>query len=76
MKKIDHLVTTHFHIDHFRRRGGHLRGVLMPTGQVDDKAIPETDPDIPPSKTRWPIAIQPLSRFSRGRRAARFTPET
>src|SRR6185295_11757048 len=43
LKKIDHLVLTHFHIDHFG--GAAELAQLMPIGTVHDKGIPETDPD-------------------------------
>ena len=62
LKKIDHLVTTHFHVDHFG--GAAELAALMPIGQVHDRGIPETDPDIPAGKTRWPIAIQPYRDFA------------
>ncbi len=62
LMKIDHLVTTHFHVDHFG--GAAELAALMPIGQVHDRGIPETDPDIPPGKTRWPIAIQPYRDFA------------
>jgi competence protein ComEC len=43
LKKIDHLMITHFHIDHFGG-AGELAG-LMPVGTVYDKGLPEKDPD-------------------------------
>ena len=52
LKKIDHLVTTHFHVDHFG--GAAELSALIPIGQVHDKGIPETDPDNRPNDTRWP----------------------
>src|SRR6185436_18148424 len=43
LKKIDHLMITHFHVDHF---GGAAEvAELMPVGTVYDKGVPETDPD-------------------------------
>lgn len=66
LKKIDFLVTTHFHIDHF---GGaaELAG-LMPIGAVCDKGIPETNPDNNPKDTRWPLLIKPYRDIKADRR--------
>src|SRR5437016_8441729 len=43
LKKIDFLVTTHFHIDHFG--GAAELSQLMPIGAVYDNGIPEHNPD-------------------------------
>ncbi|MGB8168243.1 MAG: MBL fold metallo-hydrolase [Chthoniobacteraceae bacterium] len=61
LKKIDHLVTTHFHVDHFG--GAAELSALIPIGQVHDKGIPETDPDARADNTRWPITIAPYRNF-------------
>jgi competence protein ComEC len=61
LKKIDHLITTHFHVDHFG--GAAELSALIPIGQVHDKGIPDTDPDGRPSNTRWPITIAPYRNF-------------
>ncbi len=61
LKKIDHLVTTHFHIDHFG--GAAELAALIPIGQVYDIGIPETDPDNNPGNLRWPITVQPYRNF-------------
>ena len=61
LKKIDHLVTTHFHVDHFG--GAAELSALIPIGQVHDKGIPDTDPDVPPGKISWAIASQPYRNF-------------
>jgi beta-lactamase superfamily II metal-dependent hydrolase len=61
LKKIDHLVTTHFHVDHFG--GAAELAALIPIGQVHDNGIPETDPDNNPNNTRWPITISPYRNF-------------
>ncbi len=57
LKKIDHYVTTHFHIDHF---GGaaELAG-LLPIGQVWDNGIPEKDPDGGANTESWLATIKP-----------------
>lgn len=57
LKRIDHYVTTHFHIDHFG--GASQLATLMPLGQVYDNGIPETDPDGNPRNTRWPLLSKP-----------------
>ena len=57
LKKIDHYVTTHFHIDHF---GGIAElSQLIPIGIVYDKGVPEVNPDNNPKDTRWPLLIKP-----------------
>ena len=61
LKKIDHLVTTHFHVDHFG--GAAELAALIPIGQVHDKGIPETNPDNRPDDKRWPITIAPYRNF-------------
>jgi len=61
LKKIDHLITTHFHVDHFG--GAAELSALIPIGHVHDKGIPETDPDGRPNNTRWPITIAPYRNF-------------
>lgn len=61
LKKIDHLITTHFHVDHFG--GAAELSALIPIGQVHDKGIPETDPDNRPNNARWPITIAPYRHF-------------
>jgi beta-lactamase superfamily II metal-dependent hydrolase len=61
LKKIDHLITTHFHTDHFG--GAAELSALIPIGQVHDKGIPETDPDGNAGNTRWPITIAPYRNF-------------
>ena len=43
LKRIDHYVTTHFHVDHF---GGAAEvAAQLPLAHVWDNGIPETDPD-------------------------------
>ena len=45
IEQIDHLITTHFHIDHFG--GAADLGKLMPIVNVWDNGIPEKNPDNP-----------------------------
>ena len=61
LKKIDHLIITHFHTDHFG--GAAELSALMPIGQVHDKGVPENDPDGRPDKGRWAIASAPYRGF-------------
>ena len=48
LKKIDHLVTTHMHVDHFG--GAAELGKLMPIGVVYNNGVPEIDPDGNPDR--------------------------
>jgi competence protein ComEC len=57
LKKIDHLITTHWHVDHFG--GAAELSALIPIGQVHDKGIPDTDPDGRPDAARWKISSTP-----------------
>jgi competence protein ComEC len=61
LKKIDHLIITHFHTDHYG--GAAELSALMPIGQVHDKGVPENDPDGRPDKGRWAIASAPYRGF-------------
>lgn len=53
LKQIDHLVTTHFHLDHFG--GAAPLAELMPIIQIYDKGIPDSLPEDPDFASR----IQP-----------------
>ena len=66
LKKIDHYVTTHFHLDHFG--GAAELAALMPIGQVYDNGIPTTNPDHNPADTRWVLTIKPYRDFTAERR--------
>src|SRR5687768_9476128 len=61
LQRIDHLIITHFHTDHYG--GAAELAALMPIGQVHDKGIPEADPDGRPDKGRWAIASAPYRGF-------------
>ena len=57
LKRIDHVIITHFHIDHF---GGLAElAALMPIGTLYDKGIPEGSPDGRPQDMRWTLASRP-----------------
>lgn len=66
LKQVDHLVTTHFHIDHFGGAAELAR--LVPIANVWDKGIPETNPDNNPGDTRWPLMIKPYREMEAGKR--------
>lgn len=53
LKQIDHLIVTHFHIDHY---GGVAElGALMPIANLWDNGLPDTDPD-GNRQSNWPLA--------------------
>jgi beta-lactamase superfamily II metal-dependent hydrolase len=57
LKRIDHYVTTHFHVDHFG--GAAELAALIPIGTVWDNGIPDKDPDGNPDNARWQLASKP-----------------
>src|SRR5687767_6982256 len=61
LKRIDHYVTTHFHIDHFG--GAAELSTKIPVGTVWDNGIPETDPDGGTNTQRWLAAIAPYMKM-------------
>ena len=71
LRRIDHLIITHFHMDHFG--GAAELAALMPIGTVWDKGVPETNPDNNPNDTRWPLTSKPYREFEAGQRK-RVTP--
>jgi competence protein ComEC len=57
LKKLDHVIITHFHVDHF---GGFAElSALMPVGSLYDKGVPESSPDNKPNDMRWTLARRP-----------------
>ena len=66
LKKIDHYITTHFHLDHFG--GAAELSKLIPLGQVYDKGIPDSDPDHRPNATNWLNIIKPYREFAADKR--------
>lgn len=53
LQRIDHVIITHFHIDHF---GGLAElADLMPVGTLYDKGLTDTSPDGNAKDTRWPL---------------------
>ncbi|MBI3882251.1 MAG: MBL fold metallo-hydrolase [Verrucomicrobia bacterium] len=57
IKRIDHLITTHFHIDHFG--GAAELAQLLPIGTVLDKGIPLKDPDGSTNASPFLLKIKP-----------------
>jgi competence protein ComEC len=55
LKRIDYLITTHLHIDHFG--GAAELAKLIPIGTVWDNGIPDTDPD-GRNDAAWPLKIK------------------
>jgi competence protein ComEC len=55
LKRIDHLITTHLHVDHFG--GAAELSKLIPIGMVWDNGIPDTDPD-GRNDASWPLKIK------------------
>jgi len=69
LKRIDNLLTTHFHIDHF---GGAAEvAQQIPIGTIWDKGVPETNPDNNPRDTRFPLMIKPYKDIQAERKVIR-----
>ena len=67
LKKIDHVIITHFHSDHF---GGLAEvSALMPVGTLWDKGITDANPDGNPKDTRWPKMSEAYREAKVGKRA-------
>lgn len=57
LKRLDHVIITHFHGDHF---GGLAElAELMPVGTLYDKGLPEGSPDGKPKDMRWALLRRP-----------------
>ncbi len=67
VNKIDHLILTHFHTDHFG--GAAELAKLMPIGELYDKGVPEHDPDHGPDDTQFLQRIQPYKDMQVGSRS-------
>ncbi len=57
LKRINHYVTTHFHMDHFG--GAPELSTKIPLGTVWDNGIPQTDPDGGTNTQKWLATIAP-----------------
>ena len=67
LKKIDHLIITHFHLDHFG--GAAELAKLIPIDHVYDNGIPEQNPDNNPNDRSFLLVIKPYREFQAGRRS-------
>lgn len=57
LTRIDHVIITHFHSDHF---GGLAElAALMPIGTLHDKGVPEGSPDGKAQDLRWTLMRRP-----------------
>ena len=67
LRRIDHLVTTHFHIDHFG--GASEVAAELPIGTIYDNGIPEKNPDNPAdSSGSFDRSIRPYREIRAQRR--------
>lgn len=66
LKRIDHVIITHFHGDHF---GGLAElAELMPVGALYDKGITDASPDPGPNQLRWTMSSRPYRDAKVGKR--------
>jgi competence protein ComEC len=66
LKGIDHVIITHFHVDHF---GGLAElAALMPVGTLYDKGITDASPDPGPNQMRWTMSSRPYRDAKVGKR--------
>jgi competence protein ComEC len=61
LTRIDHYITTHFHVDHFG--GAAEQAALMPIVNVWDNGIPDADPDGNKTST-WPLTSKAYRSMS------------
>ncbi len=66
LTRIDHLVTTHFHIDHFG--GAADLAKLIPIGTVYDNGIPDHNPDNPAQPDAFARSIAPYRAMKADKR--------
>lgn len=64
--QIDHLVTTHFHIDHFG--GAAELAELMPVNVLYDKGLPDEPPDAGANRKLWAVNSLPYREAQVGKR--------
>ncbi|MBM3834536.1 MAG: MBL fold metallo-hydrolase [Verrucomicrobia bacterium] len=67
VKQIDHLIVTHFHLDHFG--GAAELSKLMPIQNVYDNGIPEQNPDNNPNDRSFLVTIKPYREFQAAKRS-------
>jgi competence protein ComEC len=66
LEKIDHLIITHFHIDHFGGAADIAKEI--PIATLYDNGIPENNPDNPADNSRWNAWIKPYREMKVDRR--------
>jgi beta-lactamase superfamily II metal-dependent hydrolase len=66
LTRIDHLITTHLHIDHFG--GAAELSKLIPIGTVWDNGVPDKDPD-GRNDASWPLKIKAYREMQVEKRA-------
>lgn len=66
LERINHYVTTHFHVDHFG--GAAELAALIPVENVWDNGIPDKDPDGNPDAARWLNMSKPYREMKAGNR--------
>ena len=66
LTNIDHMVITHFHIDHFG--GAAELATVMPVRNLYDHGIPDNNPDNNPRDTRWPLLSKPYRELKADKR--------
>jgi len=66
LRQLDHVLITHFHIDHFG--GAAELAQLMPIRNLHDKGLPEANPDNNPRDTRWPLLSKPYRELPAAKR--------
>src|SRR5437667_5749960 len=66
LDRINHYVTTHFHVDHFG--GAAELSALIPIENVWDNGIPDKEPDGNPNTDRWLQMSKPYREMKAGNR--------
>ncbi len=66
LKQIDHVIITHFHVDHFG--GAAELAELIPVGALYDKGLPDTAPDAGGNPKLWSVLSGPYRDAKVGRR--------
>src|SRR5687767_4463492 len=66
LQRIDHYITTHFHIDHFG--GAAELAAKIPFGRIWDNGLPSSDPDGGTNLQKWFAAIVPYRDIKAERR--------
>lgn len=67
LKRIDHLIITHLHIDHFGGAGELSK--LIPIGNTYDNGIPDQSPDNNPNDRSFVLTIKPYRELKAEKRS-------